>query len=639
MNILDDEKELTLEEVREGNSVNADILGAIMATGGLPKQNIGYDMYEDSDDDSDEEELTYYDSTQSNKTTIEPSISVPAPSISVPAPSLNIGTPEPTITTAQFGSLLQPTEQVSLLGAPVAQQEDKILAVPMGNSNGTPDANGNTLGTQVMTVEERLRKYSDGIMATIIKTTENSNRCRSILFGQFPPEVFRDENYIIYRLVYDLKEAHIVPDLEFVKLRLSYHESIISNAKKYININTFADLDENPVLGYMAGVLKHFVRLSGMSELTEQEFQLHLEKYKLEFQNYIMNEAYTTAKQILNDGIQERGVHKQGFEASMAYVKGRSAYVESLMDKTVGSGFVTMQELLEQRDESLTATKIGDFGKLKKLNDYFGGGIYKPSFYSIVAPPKSGKSKICTRLIHNIVVEHGHNAVVWAQEGGNAYWLSQLRAVHFDYYYNREVTFETDRVMGISQDVIEKGRYPSEVLRGMESVSTKDLMVNPKYGKIQYINRPLRLETFIDDLETAVQMCNADVILIDYLQLIDTEGNKNKSEIVGRAYQKLLAYANMRNLAVIAPAQYNQDFLRELVSAKEGKNVDVRLGGGESSEIIRTPDYNIALYASTDDLIHNRMKILSVPSRKCSAFPAIDLKIDLATCSFEDAVM
>ena len=112
------------------------------------------------------------------------------------------------------------------------------------------------------------------------------------------------------------------------------------------------------------------------------------------------------------------------------------------------------------------------------------------------------------------------------------------------------------------------------------------------------------------------------------------ECNISKSQAIGQAYQKLLDYAKKRNITVISPAQFTQDFMNEMAKAKDGSSHEVRTAGGESSEIVRTPDINIALYATAEDLIRKEMTILSVPSRLASPFPAFKIYCDLKSCVF-----
>ena len=130
-------------------------------------------------------------------------------------------------------------------------------------------------------------------------------------------------------------------------------------------------------------------------------------------------------------------------------------------------------------------------------------------------------------------------------------------------------------------------------------------------------------------------MNNSKVVLIDYLQLITSnDRNKSKSQVIGRAYQDFLAYCKKRNVMGISPSQFTQDFMKEMANSREGQAHEVRTAGGESSEIIRTPDINIALYASTEDLIRHEMTIMSVPSRLAEPFPDIKIYVDLCSCVF-----
>ena len=149
------------------------------------------------------------------------------------------------------------------------------------------------------------------------------------------------------------------------------------------------------------------------------------------------------------------------------------------------------------------------------------------------------------------------------------------------------------------------------------------------------IDRPFLAETLIEEIETSVALNNSRFVLLDYLQLIDSNNKSlSKPQYIGRAYQAALAYAKKRNVAIVSPSQFTQDFMNELAKSKGGGGHEVRTAGGESSEIVRTPDINIALYASTDDLIRHKMTIMSVPSRLSQPFPDIDIYADLCSSVF-----
>ena len=71
-----------------------------------------------------------------------------------------------------------------------------------------------------------------------------------------------------------------------------------------------------------------------------------------------------------------------------------------------------------------------------------------------------------------------------------------------------------------------------------------------------------------------------------------------------------------------------------MAKSKDGQQHEFRTSGGESSEIIRTPDINIALYATAEDLMRKEMTIISVPSRLAAPCPPIKIYCDLKSCVF-----
>lgn len=485
----------------------------------------------------------------------------------------------------------------------------------------------------ILTPEERLSELSDVLISSVIKNDDVSRSNRQVLFGQVTPKVFRNENYIIFSILYNFKDKGIVPDIDFMKMYLTRNTKLIKDSQEYIDLSTYSDLDENELIGYASAVVKQYTRLLGVDSVDCDSYKLTLEKYKSEFSSYEISKAYSQAKIILYDGIQVGRRFYQGYEDSVAYVKNKVADIEALLDQTAGAGFIDSRVAGLVDEDKSKPELIGDFGLINELNEKL-GGYYSSLFYNILAPTKGGKSKFTARAMHSIVVEYGNNVSVWAVEGGYEAWWAQLRAIHFEYMYIRNAD-ENSKVAPLSQKDILYGNYPSEAIKALETASRIDLFTNPNYGNIYMIDRPFYVETFIDEIETSVQLNNSKAILIDYLQLIDTkEKGKQKNQVIGRAYQNLLNYCKKRNVMAISPSQFTQDFMNEMAKSKDGQQHEVRTAGGESSEIIRTPDINIALYASTEDLLRKEMTIMSVPSRLCEPFPDAHIYADLCSCVF-----
>lgn len=488
-------------------------------------------------------------------------------------------------------------------------------------------------GQVTLTAEERLQELSDGLLCSIIGNSDLHKSNRRIVFGQLSPKVFRDENYIIYAVFNNFKDKNITPDEDFMKMYLMRNTKFVKESQDFIDINAYSDLDENPLVGYIAAVLKQFKRLLGLTPVDPETLELNIEKFKQEYCAIEANRALSQCKLMLYDGVTVGNKLYQGYGDSVAYFKNCIAKIESVLDHTTGAGFVdsSVEGLVD--DDDFNPEKIGDFGLIKELNERL-GGYFTGVFYNILAPTKGGKSKFTSRGIHSIVVENGNNVSVWAVEGGHKAWWAQMRAIHYEYMYIRGKE-PHERPVALSQKDILYGNYPSEAVRQLEMASRQDLFTNPAYGNIMMIDRPFYAETFIDEIETSVQLNNSKAVLIDYLQLITSkDSSRAKSQVIGRAYQDLLSYCKKRNVMVISPSQFTQDFMNEMAKSKEGQSHEVRTAGGESAEIIRTPDINIALYANTEDLIRKEMTIMSVPSRLCEPFPDIKIYADLCSCVF-----
>jgi len=485
-----------------------------------------------------------------------------------------------------------------------------------------------------LTPEEIIQELSDTLIASAMQKDDISKSNRRSLFGTVNEKIFRDENYIIYNILYSFKDKGITPDAEFVKMYLSRQRKFIKESEQYINLKAYADLDEDPIVAYIAAVLKQFVRLSGFSVLSADEFDLSLEKYKIEFSSYEMSKTYSQAKIILYDGMHVGRRYYQGYEDSVAFVKSKNAELESILNKSAGEGFVDSRIEGIKDKERLKSEKIGDFGLVTELNEYI-GGYYTGLFYSIIAPTKGGKSKWSAAAAHNIAVEFGNNISIWGVEGGYELWWEELRAIHFERTYIRNRS-DGQRVAPISQREIHTDVYPSEAIKSLEAASRLDLFTNPNYGNFSMIDRPFTLETFIDDIDTSVQLNGSKCLIIDYLQMVEWETrNLTEREAIKQAYQKLLRYCRTHNICVISPAQFSQEFIKELsASSKSGKTAEARTGGGNSAEVVRTPDINIGLYASIEDLGRKEMQILSIPSRFVEPFEPIPIYADLCSCVF-----
>lgn len=488
---------------------------------------------------------------------------------------------------------------------------------------------------EVLSPEQRMKGFGDILLASALGSSEVAIKNRHFLFGNARIELFRDENYIIYSLLYNFKDRNITIDEEFVKLSLMRQQSLIedaSNARK-IDINAYGEVDDSVTLGYIGGVMKYFSNLMKDEKVAPDEFQLVFEKYLIEYKAIETARIYSDSLQIIGDGLKIGRKVLQGFEASRDYVKNNLARIEGVVDQNKGIGFINMTEVILNPKQEAKSVKISDFGALEELNNHY-GGIYTGNLYTVMAPSKSGKSKFCARLAHTAMVNYGVNVSVWAFEGGYEAWTAQMRSIHFDFTYNTGVS-ATDVKIGVTQGAILHDRFPDgSPYKELEATSKLDLASNSAYGSTHFIDRPFRVETFLDEIDASVKANNSQMLIIDYLQLIDSEKSMSERERIATAYPRLLEYCKKNNIAVVSPAQYKQDVVDELQRKKDGEARDMRTAGGGSYEIIKTSDVIFALWASTEDLSNNKMTIMPMPTRFYDAIPEFDIYVDLGYCQF-----
>lgn len=489
--------------------------------------------------------------------------------------------------------------------------------------------------SDIYSPEERLRLFADSLISCCVGGKEINRYALDRLISSAKPELFRDENYIIYSVLYAYRSKlrRISIDEEFLKLFLNRNRGMITKSKLYIDINAYGDIDGSVELAYIGGVVKHFTRLCGMEPLSESDFELNFEKYIVEFKAIEADKIYNTAKIILTDGMRIGRKNYFGFDDSFNYTKVKLAEVEGLVETGTGTGFITMNEVMrEEKASDKKPIKIGDFDRIIALNDVY-GGIYTSMFYQVLAPPKAGKTKFCARICHTITVKYGVNVSVWAQEGGLDAWTAQMRAIHFDYTYNTGKDI-TEKKYGVTQEVIMHDNFPNAELKELEMSSKQDLESNLNYGVVGYIDRPFVVETFLDDIDTSVKENNSKMVIIDYLQLIGSVSGLSERERVSQAYRDMLVYCKNNNIAVLSPGQFKQEVINDLLSRSDTGSADMRTSGGTSSEVFRTPDVILTLWASTQDLANNTLKILSTPARMSKTFPEIECVTELGTCQF-----
>ena len=483
-----------------------------------------------------------------------------------------------------------------------------------------------------MNYSERLEQLSDTLIAVALKDKAQ----RMHLMTEFSPELFKNENFLIYKVMSNFREQHLVPDAEFLNIYLHNNLSVILDEPN-IDKNLFASSDGEIADEVIASTIDKLEDLKGY-DITEEVIDLlpnNKQTFKEIYKTQTIDQLIEEMTIILKDGLKVGRKTLHGPQDANDYYSKGMERVNSL----VSTG---EQEIYDYNEIELGSTEdrpqnIGSFGDLERLNEQFGGGIFTGMFYSVMAPTKGGKSKFCFRTAHNVWVLHGNNIAFWPAEGGRKKCKAELRAIHFVYYW------ETLRGQDLGGKTIDAsnilfGNYESEELKEMEHESNADLENNPNYGTLTIIEKQLRNDSYMLTLEMIVEKHQPSMFFVDYLQLIEGAhtgplATISKSERIGTAYQATLSFIKRKNIAFMTPAQMKQESIKEL---SKGQESDTRVMGGETSEIIRTPDFNIALYATPEDIENGTMTLKSIPSREAKPFSDYEIGVHLGYDYFYD---
>ena len=452
-------------------------------------------------------------------------------------------------------------------------------------------------------------------------------RRRQEMLMYFSTNVFKDEFYVFYNLLKTSPKVTFLSE-RFLMLYMNTHKgTFVTN--RNIDLNRFSGVADS-YGEFATSCIEMYKEFENSDVISDDEFSLALEQYRLEYVNEQSIILMQDAAAIMTDGLTYNRRVLNGFDDMQNYMKRGLSTLENLNSGANHIGIFTYG-VDEPEDTTEKLDTICKFG-IEPLDEAT-GGITQGDMISILGVAKGGKSRFMTYIIHQCLV-HGINCVVWSIENGIKGWQALVRARHFDYTYNSSTDNENHAF--INDNEIRKGSI-SGTKASKELASWTELRTNKSFGKLTVIDEPFDIDTYIETLDAAVKKGSAQVVAVDYLQLIgDSTGRMNKNERIAEAYQKTLRYLKANKIAGLFPGQIKQSSVSGLttLNAEELASVETRDIAGESYEVVKTPDINIALVGSIEDIKMGHLKLISMPSRNSAPFAPVDLSVDFGASNF-----
>lgn len=445
-------------------------------------------------------------------------------------------------------------------------------------------------------------------------------------------KIFKDEFALLKTLLDEFPK--IVPDAQFIKMYIITNRSRVSNNPN-INLEDFRNGENSdPLQEFTDSVISIYNNIMAHT-IESNEYFKAVEMLKMEYITEKGIQVLEEGAVIASEGLKLRGKVLSGFEDMSTHVLTNINELKRVESGSTRRGTVTFG-VNDQKDGETSQLKLVTKFGIKGLDDAL-GGLYEGDMCSFIAPPKGFKSRIAVYILHHAVV-NGVSSVMWSLENGVEGISSIIRARHFEYYYNRNVTDINQRKV-IDSDMIRKDEMTPE-LRELERISHQDLRTNQEYGQLTLIDEDFVPETFLEVLSDAIDKYGAKLAIVDYLQLlVPTDSKKPKNQAIGDAYKESLQFCKRKKIAGLFPGQIKQETISSMTK-KDGEidlaTIDLRDGGAETSEVIRTPDINIGIYGTLEGIARGDIKLLSIPSRNSKPFTPIQLYAQGGIATFTD---
>jgi hypothetical protein len=472
--------------------------------------------------------------------------------------------------------------------------------------------------------------YEKIIFAKIFANDEESLECRTTLMSELnTPSAFKNEYYVYYLMLEH--GAKVQYSKTYVDVFLTVNKGVLSKNEN-IDYSQYVIGDLDTYDTFRDSCISVYDECAKTKDITMLTFNTNLQMYKDLFLQRESIRILETGADILAESKSIGRRTYSGYKGMRDYVNTNLDKLDKINEKSKRTGAVVYGKTDKETKEK-PLKKLGAYG-IKALDEKI--QIYEGEMHSILAPAKGGKSRFVTQAIETCLCDYGQNCLMWSVENGQKGWEYLFRARLFNKMYNSNATDVTQKRI-LTDEMLRKNTLTPE-MREMERSCWDKFRLSEQYGTLVNMDEDLNIDTFIDKIDEQVDRWGITVICVDYLQLIGRgkSGIVAKNELISEAYKLTLQYLKRKKIAGIFPCQFKQNVVGVLgkTSAEEMVNMELRDAAGETYEVIKTPDVNLALYASVADLRNGDMKILSIPSRTSTTFEPIDLYADLGCSTF-----
>ena len=352
-------------------------------------------------------------------------------SASVPAHNSSVeqGENSKTPTTLQEPSVSSDKEQVPSISVSAGELDMSSFAqyAPQTNASTTNIVASGNLSFGLTTVEQqRIQELERSILALVLPSPKTESihdelgmvspsleideekKLRNIVFKSLDARMLREEAYLLYRVVAAKRRGDFTPSKNFIvtHYRRNSKELREANNANYITLDRYGSEEGSVGDTYLRALEDFYDDVADNQGVLDTEGKLYsaLEEFReLYLKASALDALAQTAKILSDEGARVKGVRgvAQGFEDASNFVRKSLTDMELLTDDTTAAErYISLADFAKTMDDeadSARTIKLGDFGDVDELNQHY-GGLYTGNLMTVLAPPKSGKSKFTNRL-------------------------------------------------------------------------------------------------------------------------------------------------------------------------------------------------------------------------------------------------
>jgi replicative DNA helicase len=325
----------------------------------------------------------------------------------------------------------------------------------------------------------------------------------------------------------------------------------------------------------------------------------------------LTGEAFTTAMEILQRGVEVKGEVIEGYEAAWAHAMAEYARVNQIAAEDTAPEGNMMREVSdiladygEREHARATGSGIGVLTGIHSI-DQLTSGLQPGEMMLVCAYTGEGKSMLCAQTAWRAAVHQGKNVFFVTSETTRAMTRRRIVARH-----SLEPKFSYRE--GLNSNDLKNGTLTPAAKAKFIEVAT-DLNTNENYGQlyIAQVPRGATLATVEARLVRFAQQQPLDLVVIDYLALLKPDRRRDSavtefSDLLRDTKVLAATFDSGRGVPIISPWAMNRD--RFTQAKKDGYYTLASLA--DTSEAEKSPDLLLSLLGSDEGASKVRAQFL-----------------------------